>query len=305
MISIVIPVYRSSNNLITLCDSIANIFHCDVEILFIEDFGGDNSWDIIKELSKKYNFVKGFRMSRNYGQHNAILCGILKATGEIIVTLDDDLQHPPEEIPKLLSKLNEGYDVVYGTPEKPQHGFFRNISSTLVKLSLEKIIGKENARNVSAMRAFRTRLRESFYHYSNPIVNVDVLLTWSTTNFASVFVRHDERKFGESGYSTKRLMQHALNMITGFSTLPLQFASIMGFVLFLFGIVILFYVFLNWLINGSVVPGFAFIALIISFFSGAQLLAVGIIGEYLARIHVRTMERPPYLISEDTIQNIS
>lgn len=298
MISFIIPVYRSAENLPALCYSISNVFPCDFEIIFVEDCGGDNSWDVIKKLAHEFTFVRGFRMSRNFGQHNAILCGIRNANGEIIVTLDDDFQHPPEEIPKLLSRLNEGYDVVYGTPEKQQHGIFRNMASKITKLSLERVIGKENARHVSALRAFRTRLRDSFFHFNSPTVNIDVLLTWGSSNFSSVYVRNDERRIGESGYSIGKLMRHALNMITGFSTLPLQFASIMGIVLFIFGLIILVYVVANWLLRGSVVPGFAFLALIVSIFSGAQLLALGIIGEYLARVHVRIMERPPFVISD-------
>jgi len=157
-------------------------------------------------------------------------------------------------------------------------------------------MGAETASQVSAYRVFRTRLRESFTAYRSPTVNIDVLLTWSTTRFSAVTVRHDERSVGDSGYTLRKLITHALNMMTGFSTLPLQMASIMGFVFALFGFGILAYVLVGYLLTGSSVPGFPFLASIIAIFSGVQLLALGIFGEYLARMHFRTMERPAYTV---------
>ena len=305
MISFVVPVYRSAESLPELHRRISAVFgdgEQDLEILFVEDCGGDDSWSVIQRLAAADSSVRGFRMSRNYGQHNALLCGIREARGETIVTLDDDLQHPPEEIPKLVAKLDEGYDVVYGPPEREQHGLLRDLASQITKLALEGAMGAANARQVSALRAFRTRLRDAFAEYRSPTVNIDVLLTWATISFSAVRVRHEARKYGQSGYTPRKLVRHALNMMTGFSTRPLQLASLMGFGFALFGLAILAYVLVRWLLQGSAVPGFAFLASIIAIFSGAQLMASGIIGEYLARMHMRTMERPPYVVS-DCINN--
>ena len=135
-------------------------------------------------------------MSRNYGQHNALLCGIRAARYPIIVTLDDDLQNPPEEIDKLIAALDDGADVVYGTPENEQHGFLRDQSSRITKLALQSAMGAETARNVSAFRAFRTRLRDAFATYRGPYVSIDVLLTWGTTRFSHITVRHEPRAIG-------------------------------------------------------------------------------------------------------------
>lgn len=303
MISFVIPVYRSAESLQELHQRLTQVFAAETngfEIIFVEDCGGDNSWQVIQRLADEDSRVRGFRMSRNYGQHNALLCGIRAAQGEVIVTLDDDLQHPPEEIPRLLARLDEGYDVVYGPPEQEQHGLLRDLASQITKLALEGAMGAANARQVSALRAFRARLRDAFADYRSPTVNIDVLLTWSTARFSAVRVRHELRKFGESNYTPRKLVRHALNMMTGFSTLPLQLASLMGFAFALFGLAILAYVLIRWLLQGSAVPGFAFLASIIAIFSGAQLMALGIIGEYLARMHFRTMERPAYLVFQET-----
>ncbi len=269
----------------------------EFELIFVEDCGGDHSWDVICQLTDSSVAVRGIKMSRNFGQHNALLCGIRAAKGEVIVTIDDDLQNPPEEIPKLLNKLADGNDVVYGTPSSEQHGFFRNAASHITKIALQSTMGAETARKVSAFRVFKSSLRKAFESYRSPTVNIDVLLTWGTTRFDSVSVKHDKRYIGESGYTFRKLVTHALNMMTGFSTLPLQIASIMGFIVAALGILIFIYVVGRYVVFGTSVPGFSFLASIITIFSGAQLLALGIFGEYLARMHFRSMEMPPYVVS--------
>ncbi len=302
-LSVVIPVYRSQatlpelhRRLVAALEPVEPSF----EIILVEDCGGDDSWQVIQQLTKQDNRVRGMKLARNYGQHNALLCGIRAANGELVVTIDDDLQNPPEEIPQLLFKLQEGHDVVYGSPQNETHGFFRNQASRITKLALQGAMGMESASKVSAFRAFRTRLRDAFSAYRSPTVNIDVLLTWGTTRFAAVDVRQDERTVGDSGYSLQKLITHAINMMTGFSTLPLQIASVLGLFFGLMGFLILAYVLFNYLVHGSSVPGFAFLASMISIFSGVQLFTLGIFGEYLARMHFRSMERPPYALLYDT-----
>jgi undecaprenyl-phosphate 4-deoxy-4-formamido-L-arabinose transferase len=145
---------------------------------------------------------------------------------------------------------------------------------------------------------FRTQVREAFQHYRGPFVSIDVLLTWGTTRFGALPVRHESRRAGISGYTLRALIIHALNIMTGFSVLPLQIASLIGFTFTLFGLLALAFVISRYLIYGSPVPGFPFLASIIAIFSGAQLFALGIIGEYLARMHFRLMDRPSYVVRE-------
>lgn len=307
-VSIVIPVYRAERTLPDLyeqlCAAMPGIA-ATFEIIFVEDCGGDGSWPIIANLAAVDARVRGIRMSRNFGQQNALLCGIRAARHDIIITMDDDLQHPVSEIPKLLAALGPDVDVVYGAPLAEPHGFLRNIASRLTKVALATAMGAETARNVSAFRVFRTRLREGFRDYRSPAVSIDVLLTWSTVRFAAVKVRHAPRTIGVSGFTVGRLIRHAMNLMTGFSTLPLQIASIIGFAFVLFGITILGIVLINFLVNGNAVPGFAFLASIIVIFSGAQLFALGVFGEYLARMHFRTMDRPVYVVHESTVAGLS
>lgn len=302
-VSVVIPVYRSAGCLKELHDRLVSVMEkqgSSFEIIFVEDCGGDNSWDVISDLALIDQRVHGLRMSRNYGQHNALLAGIRHASGEIVITLDDDLQHPPEEIPKLLSCLAGGGDVVYGSPQRQQHGLVRDMASRVTKIALQSAMGAETARNISAFRVFRTSLRDAFADYRSPSVNIDVLLTWGTTRFAICPVRHEARKYGESGYSTRKLLAHAFNMVTGFSTIPLKIASLIGLFFTLFGMGILVFVIYRYIFTDGGVPGFTFLASIIAIFSGAQLLALGIIGEYLGRMYQRSMERPTYTLREAT-----
>lgn len=306
-ISAVVPVFRSAPVLAELHRRLSKQLEevaSDYEIILVEDCGGDCSWQVIEQLVRENRHVRGIRLSRNFGQHNALLCGIRAARHEVVITLDDDLQNPPEEIPKLLAQLENGFDVVYGAPKQEQHGFLRDRASQITKFTLQNTMGAQTARHVSAFRAFRTQLREGFERYRSPFVSIDVLLTWGGSRFTHVKVRHDPRTVGVSNYSVAKLVTHALNMMTGFTTIPLQLASLAGFFFSLFGFAILTYVVLNYLVRGGSVPGFAFLASIIAIFSGVQLFALGILGEYLARMHQRTMDRPPYLVSEEVTRSM-
>jgi undecaprenyl-phosphate 4-deoxy-4-formamido-L-arabinose transferase len=298
-VSVVVPVYRSRETLRELHRRIvAALAGHAFEIIFVDDGSSDECWTLIEELARADPRVRGLRLSRNYGQHNALLCGIRAAGYELIVTIDDDLQNPPEEIPRLLAKLREGYDVVYGAADQPQHGLLRGAAASITKLVLAGAIGSSTARRVSAFRLFRAYVREAFRDYAAPFVSVDALLTWGTTRFSYVQVAHQARTSGASNYTLRKLVTHALTMVTGFTTLPLQLASVLGFAFALFGLAVLAYVLIVYLIHGGSVPGFPFLASMIAIFAGVQLFALGIIGEYLARMHQRSMARPPYLVRE-------
>jgi glycosyltransferase involved in cell wall biosynthesis len=298
-VSVVVPVYGGAQTLASLVAELTAVLSASCnrfELILVNDASPDQSWAVIAELAHTNETIRGISLMRNYGQHNALLCGIRSARYGTIITIDDDLQNPPEEIPRLLDKLDEGYDVVYGVPEQEQHGLWRDIASQITKIILSNAMGAETARNVSAFRGFRTQLRDAFQHYQGPFVSIDVLLTWATTRFCMIRVRHNARSKGTSGYTLRRLMTHALNMVTGFSALPLQIASFIGFAFAFMGMIVLAYVVGRYFLQGSPVPGFPFLASIIALFSGAQLFAIGIIGEYLARMHFRTMAQPAYLV---------
>jgi undecaprenyl-phosphate 4-deoxy-4-formamido-L-arabinose transferase len=304
LVTVLVPAYRSGDILRELHARLAAVFddlRQPFELIVVEDCGGDDTWSVIQALSAADPRVRGFRMSRNFGQHNALLCGIRAARGEVIVTLDDDLQNPPEEIPKLLAALCGDLDVVYGYPRDGlQHGLLRNLASRTTKQVLRRVMAAETADKVSAFRAFRTRLRDAFDGYVGPQVILDVMLTWGSSRFSAIPVRHEPRQQGVSGYTLGKLVAHAMNMVTGFSTLPLQVASVGGIAFAMVGFALMLYVLASYLIHGGAVPGFAFLGAAIAMFAGVQLFALGIIGEYIGRIHFRSMGRPSFVVAERT-----
>lgn len=265
------------------------------EVILVNDGSPDNSWSVIERLSKKYKWLRGIRLMRNYGQHNATLCGVRLAQYEVIVTMDQDLQHPPEEIPVLLAKLEEGYDVIYGAPKKLPQGFIRNLLTANIKRILANVMGVPSVKSISAFRAFRTKLRDAFANFQSPTLTMDVLLSWGTSRFTSVQVEIGEAD--QSNYNFGALIKAAMLILTGYSTMPLRLASWIGFAMTVFGLGVFIYVMTIYFTAGSL-PGFPFLASIIALLSGAQLFALGIFGEYLARMFDRSMDRPTYVIQE-------
>lgn len=299
-ISVVVPVYNSEGSVGPLCDRLAAVLPGltqRFEVIFVEDGSRDASWERVSELAQRYAFVRAFRLMRNFGQHNALLCGVRQARFATTVTLDDDLQHPPEEIVQLLRGLSQGFDVVYGVPQEPAHALWRSLASRYTRSVLSRAMGID-VRQVNAFRAFRTDLRRAFADYHSPNLVLDVLLSWGTTRFEAITVRHEPRRVGRSNYNFARLFDQAMYLLTGFSTGPLRLASFVGFAFTIFGFVVLVYAVSRYLISGSV-PGFTFLSSIIAIFSGAQLFSLGIIGEYMARIFHRSMERPTYVVGSE------
>lgn len=305
-LSVVIPAYNSASNLPELIDQLnaALTEICEAfEVIVVDDGSRDNTWNVLCSLGAERKWLKPIRLMRNFGQHNALLCGVRAARFGIIITMDDDLQQSPASIKDLLSSLEQGFDVVYGYPQTSKHSFSRNLASEVTKVVLQRAMGSGTARHISPFRAFRAELRDCFANYSSPSVNLDVLLSWGTTNFTYILVPHDERKSGRSGYTFAKLVTHAINMLTGFSVLPLQLASVYGGICMFFGILAMVGVLVAYFTGFGPPAGFPFLASIIIIFSGAQLLTLGIFGEYLARMYVRMTDKPAYIVrSEERLQ---
>lgn len=306
-VSIVVPVHNSEATLSELVDRLqavllplANAF----EVILVNDGSRDHSWQVIVDFVTRYPFIRGIDLMRNYGQHHALLAGIRRAQYEIIVTLDDDLQYPPEEIPKLLTKLSEGYDIVYGKPVRRNHSVWRNITSKVLKAMLRIVLGAETASQSSAFRAFPSILRRGFDGFTGAQLSLDVLLSWSAARVTHVPVKHCARRVGKSGYTFGKLMLLSLNMVTGYSTIPLRLASGLGLTTSFLGFLMFLYVVIRHLLQVTYVPGFAFLASEVALFAGLQLFAIGVIGEYVARLHFRTMGKPPYSIREEVGNDI-
>ncbi|MER7006897.1 glycosyltransferase family 2 protein [Dactylosporangium sp. NPDC000555] len=300
-VSVVVPCYRSAVILPTLVERLNAVLpdiHPEHEVILVVD-STDETWDAARRLAAEFGHVQAIRMARNYGQHNALIAGIRAASGERIITMDDDLQHPPEELPKLVAALTDDLDVVYAVPETDEHGLLRNLTSWGAKsLVMGRTMGIPNADVLGALRIFRTFLRAGFGQVSGPHVSVDIVLSWTTTRVGSVTVRMDRRAEGRSGFTLRSLNRHAINMILGYSTKPLRLVTYLGLLIGVGGLLLTARLVWLYFIGDTKVAGFTTLASLVAVFSSAQLIGIGVLGEYLGRVHAHGMGRPTYVIRE-------
>ena len=302
-ISVIVPAYRSPGTLHQLVEQVdlhVGPLAETIEIIFVDDGSGDQTWATISELAAKFDWVHGITLLRNYGQHNAILAGLRHAKYDIILTIDDDLQNPPAEVSALAAALTDDIDLVYGIPHAEHQRWWRNIASTVLKAAMAKTLGPDVPKKSSAFRLFRRELVAASDHANDPFVAIDVLLTWATNRTTHVEVNFAERADGVSGYTFGQLVRHTFNMMTGYSSRPLRVVSAVGLMFAMFGFALVIFVGIRYFIGDSDVAGFTFLAATITLFSGVQLLSLGVLGEYLGRIHFRSMGRPPYVIRSKT-----
>ncbi|GAA0374257.1 glycosyltransferase family 2 protein [Microbispora corallina] len=301
-VSVVIPCYRSARTLPRLVAGLMPVLRevsPDHEVILVVDGSPDDTWAAASRLARDVDGVRAIHLSRNYGQHNALVAGIRDARGDVVVTMDDDLQHPPEQIPLLLSTLEgERLDLVYGVPHQEEHGCLRSLASRSVKAGMAAALGIGAAREISAFRAFRTRLRDGFDGLRGPHASVDVALSWATTRVGSVRVHMRRRGDGRSNYTPRLLVRHTVNMLVGYSSAPLRAASLLGFLAGVLGLLLAGVVLWRFLTGGITVAGFTTLASMVALFSSAQLMSIGVLGEYIGRIHGGGMGRPTYVVRE-------
>ena len=303
-VSVVIPCYGSCATLPSLVERlhaslppIAEAF----EVILVIDGSPDETYAVARGLGREHHeTVRTVLLRRNYGQHNALLAGVMRARYEVAVTMDDDLQHRPETVGALIEALSDPrIDLVYGVAEQEEHGFTRSMASRAVKASLAAS-GVPNAKEVSSFRAFRTELRSGFAHVADAHASLDVLLSWTTTSVQRVLVPMDHRSDGRSNYSFASLSRHAMNMITGYGTAPLKLVSWMGLICSILGFGLFVSVLVRYWTGGIEVAGFTTLASMLAILSGALMLSIGILGEYIGRLHFRSMQRPTFLVKEDS-----
>ena len=303
-LSIIIPVYGSELVLPELVSQIHAVLtqleeiRESYEIIFVCDCSPDHSWQVIQTLSAKYPQVRGILLRMNAGQHNALMAGFAKAQGEIIVTMDDDLQHSPADIPKLLQEISQGYDVVYARFKNRQHAFWKVAGSRLNNLVASLLLQKPKDLYLSPFRAMKATILDDILRYCGPFVYVDGLILSVTRNISSVDVDHYERYAGDSGYSLRKSISLWLKMATGFSVVPLRLTSLLGMffscVGFFFAIL---FIIQKFTIN--LIPiGWTSLIVTILIIGGAQLLALGMLGEYLGKLLLTINSRPQYVLAE-------
>jgi undecaprenyl-phosphate 4-deoxy-4-formamido-L-arabinose transferase len=300
-ISIVVPVYRSAGMLPELHRRLTEALtqlNEDYEILLVEDCGGDNSWEVIEAISQRDAHVRGIKLSRNFGQHAATICGISKAQGKYIITLDDDLEHPPEAISQLIAKAREGYALVYGVFRNRTHSTWRNLTSELARRAFNRAIPTLNYEYTS-FRIIESGIAKALAEFDSPFPFVDGYLSWLTNNYAKVEVPHCQRAEGTSNYNFRKLLIHTINIFVTFSDLPLRMASYIGFIFFLIGMAWLGVILFGKLFGIITVSGFASIMAAIVLFGGIQLLILGVFGEYIGRMNFKSSKKPLFLISRE------
>jgi len=302
-VSVIVPVYKSEATIALLVERIVSTLKGDIdfEVLLIEDGGRDATWGAIESLALKNSEVRGLQLSKNSGQHAALLAGVREARYSISVTIDDDLQFMPEEIPLLVNALSKGEsDVIYGVPAVVKQSTARRLSGRLIRKALLTGLSVSEAPELSPFRAFKTSLREAFDHNLGPNVSLDALLSWTASRYEAVTISHKPRQHGRSNYNIGRLVRHAVDIATGYSSTPLRVASILGFITATSGLLLLTYVIAEAFNAGKSVPGFRMLFAGITIFSGVQLVCIGVIGEYISRMHFRIMGKPTYAIRART-----
>lgn len=302
-VSVVVPVYNSEATLRALAErtfAVLDARGLRGEMVFVEDGGADGSWDVLRAIrDERPGRVTIVQLMRNYGQHNALMCGFRRAQGDVIVTIDDDLQNPPEEIPRLLDALRtRDLDLVYGLYESKRHASWRNAGSKLVNVFYRAVFG--NDVTVASFRAMRRPLLEAILEYDLNYTFVDGLLAWNTRRIGQTPVAHEPRREGRSGYDVRKLLVLALNLFTNFSLVPLQVVSACGLLVSAVGFALALYYLGCALASEIVVPGYASTIIAILMIGGTQLLGLGIIGEYLGRLHLNVNRKPQYRVREES-----
>ncbi|SFN08895.1 glycosyltransferase family 2 protein [Dokdonella immobilis] len=301
-VSVVVPVYGGASALAELharlakCMQEAGLRH---ELILVDDRGQTESWPIIRELARKDERIIGLRLSRNFGQHAATICGIEHARGDWIVTLDDDLEHPPEAIPSLLAAGSEECPLVYGKFPRRTHATYRNWSSELMRWTLKRAFPDLNE-DYSSFRAMHASLGRQLAGFRLSKPYIDGMLSWMTSSVATVEVPHGEREHGESTYTLRKLASHAVNIFVTFSQLPLRIASYGGAALALASFAYMMFVVFGYFTGRITNPGYTSLMSVILFACGVQLLILGVLGEYVGRLMGAAYRKPVYLVEIKT-----
>jgi undecaprenyl-phosphate 4-deoxy-4-formamido-L-arabinose transferase len=298
-LDIIIPVYNSSKYLGELLESIL-AQDCykglEVRIILVNDGSQDDTLEVCQSFSKKHAEIITLDLMRNFGQHAAIFAGLSVSNSDLILTMDDDGQHPPDSIPRMLASMDKDTDVVYGVAETEEHTHLRNFFSKSFKWLIFRLLGVKNARKVSAFRLIRSEVLKSNNSVNFNSVILDVVIHWNTTRIIAIDVPMNKRRYGDSNYNFLKLMKLSGNAISSYSTRPLRIASLLGLVSFASSTMIFLLIFIRYVLGDIQVPGFATIALLVTSIGSVQLVTLGIFGEYLGNIHQKAIGKPHYLI---------
>lgn len=299
--SVVVPVYNSEKSLDELYDRLRSTFEGmgrSFEVIFVNDNSTDGSYDILRSIHAQNNNTIVVDLMKNFGQQNALMCGFHYCQGKYVITLDDDLQNPPEEIPKLYAKMLDGYDAVFGAIESKRHRKYKNLGSYLIRRMTNRIFNTGERIKFSAFRMMKKSIVDEIKSIRTAFPYISGIILSSTDSVANVEIRHDPRKFGRSNYSIKKLVKLSLNLLLNYSSIPLRFVGTLGltisFLSFLLGCI---YIARKFMI-GSVPAGWTSLVVLISFYNSITLVIFFIIGEYIARLLREISNYKQYSIRE-------
>jgi glycosyltransferase involved in cell wall biosynthesis len=302
-LSVIIPVYNSSSIISKLTNNIKEeIVKIQVisnyQIILVNDCSDDNSWKEISKICNNEQNVIGMNLMKNYGQHNAIMAGINISDGDYVILMDDDFQHSPNQIKKLISKIEEGYDVCYTNYKDNKYNSFKILGSKLNKKISNFLINKPSDIYLSSFKCFTKKICNEIKKYDGPFVYIDGLIFDVTKNVTSVDVEHLDRMDGKTNYNIFKLISLWLNVLTNFSIVPLRISAITGFFMTIISFCSILIVIIMKLLNPSIAAGWASIISVLLFFSGLQFIVLGLLGEYIGRSYLNLNKKPQYVVRE-------
>lgn len=301
LVSIVVPCYNSEKSIREVVESTAEVFAgldgYECEFVLVNDNSKDGTYSVIKELAAEYPYVHGVNLLRNFGQHNALMCAMHYASGDIVLGMDDDLQCQPSQIPAILSKLSEGFDLVYGVYRESSNGRIKNFTSWLNKVTARKLLGRPKDIRSSNFWAITSQLKDEVLKYTNYNPQLDALFTCLTQNIGNVTIESHERVYGSSGYSLSKMVKLWLAYFN-YTIVPLRFISSLGVVTAIIGFIAGVITAIHKLVDPTMVAGWASTICVLLFFFGLILLTLGIIGEYLGNIVLSMNSTPQYIVRE-------
>jgi len=306
-LSVVVPLYNSAKVIAALIDIVVGELHAvfqRLEIILVNDGSEDDTHHAALLTVDKYpGIVKYYRLSRNFGEHNAVMCGLNQSTGDYVCIIDDDFQTPPREIHKLVAKLDEGHDVVYSYYAKHQHSLFRKLGSKFNNWVATLLLGKPKDLYLSSFKLMNRFLVDVIISYRGPFPYIDSLILRSTESIGMQLCDHEKRAVDRSNYTIGKLFKLWLNMVTSISILPLKVASMIGLVMTCTGLLLAVFFTLSWTLGGvfvhsSVPKGWASLIVTAVLFAGLQFSILGMLGEYLGRLYLIQNNSPQYLIRE-------
>ena len=303
MISIIIPVFNGEKTIEILVNNISKTLseNYDFEIILVNDCSKDKSEEKCKELVKKYPNVSLYSLSKNVGEHNAVMAGLNKCAGDYAVIMDDDLQHSAESLLELINfstNENNNYDVVYTHYGEMKYNFFRNVGRKFNNFIANLLLEKPKSLYLSSFKLVNRFLINEIIKYQSPYAYIDGLILGITSKIGKIKVKHSERTKGKSGYTLKKLLSVWSSMSTGFSVVPLRLSLVLGSLLSLLGFIFALLTFIERMLDNTVPSGYATIIIAVTLFSGAILIALGLIGEYVGRIFISLNKKPQFVIRD-------